>query len=174
MRPDQDEAQVRGRVEEALGKDPGGRRFCRDGQGVRGQPLRVGGRLPDGAPRRAGARDRGGRVRSAAGGHSEPIRTAAGFHLIKVEKVRAEPVAPLAEVREAIREQIFQEKYEAKRKEYVASLRQRPSRCSLKEGEILGGSQAARDDRPRAAAAIAGRRKYVPRGFLSFCMLVNI
>ena len=57
------------------------------------------------------------------GGISEPIRTAAGFHLIKVEKVRAEPVAPLAEVREAIREQLFQEKFEVKRKEYLAGLR---------------------------------------------------
>jgi parvulin-like peptidyl-prolyl isomerase len=80
---------------------------------------------------------------------SDAIRTAAGFHLIKVEQVRAEPVAPLAEVRDAIREEIFQEKFEAKRKDYVASLRAKASiQVFMKEGEILGGSQTARGGQP--------------------------
>jgi parvulin-like peptidyl-prolyl isomerase len=80
------------------------------------------------------------------GGISAPIRTAAGLHLIKVEKVQAEPVAPLAEVREAIREQLFQEKFEVKRKEYVAALRSRSAiQVFAKEGEMLGASQAASD-----------------------------
>jgi parvulin-like peptidyl-prolyl isomerase len=82
-----------------------------------------------------------------AGGVSAPIRTSAGYHVIKVEKVRGEPVAPLSEVRELIRERLFQEKYEAKRKDYVASLRaQSAIQIFLKEGEILGGSQAAKSD----------------------------
>ncbi|OGB92953.1 MAG: hypothetical protein A2Z31_01490 [candidate division NC10 bacterium RBG_16_65_8] len=83
------------------------------------------------------------------GGVSGPIRTAAGFHLIKVEKVRAEPVAPLAEVRDAIREQLFQEKFEAKRKEYLASLRTRSSiQVFLKQGEILGDPKTADQGEP--------------------------
>lgn len=58
-----------------------------------------------------------------AGGLSPPIRTEAGWHLIKVERVQAEAVAPFAEVRDTIREQLFQEKFEAKRKEWLAGLR---------------------------------------------------
>lgn len=74
-----------------------------------------------------------------AGGVSSPIRTSAGYHLIRVEKVRAEPVAPLSEVREKIRDRLFEEKYEAKRKEYVTTLRaQSAIQVFLKEGEMMG------------------------------------
>jgi len=59
-----------------------------------------------------------------AGGVSPLIRTEAGYHVIKVERVQAEYVAPFAEVRESIRDQLFQEKFEAKRKEWLANLRQ--------------------------------------------------
>lgn len=58
-----------------------------------------------------------------AGGVSPVIRTEAGYHVIKVERVQAESVTPFAEVREAIRDQLFQEKFEAKRKEWLANLR---------------------------------------------------
>jgi peptidyl-prolyl cis-trans isomerase SurA len=81
------------------------------------------------------------------GGVSEPIRTPSGYHVIKIQKVRTEPIAPLSEVREMIRERLFQEKYEAKRKDYIASLRaQSAIQVFLKEGEILGGPQAAKTD----------------------------
>ena len=58
-----------------------------------------------------------------AGGVSPLIRTESGYHLFKVESVQAESVAPFAEVRESIRDQLFQEKYEAKRKDWLADLR---------------------------------------------------
>ena len=58
-----------------------------------------------------------------AGAVSPPIRTESGYHLIKVEQVQAESVAPFAEVRDSIREQLFQEKFEAKRKDWLAGLR---------------------------------------------------
>jgi peptidyl-prolyl cis-trans isomerase SurA len=57
------------------------------------------------------------------GGVSDLIRTSAGWNIIKVERVRTETVAPLAEVRDSIRDQLFQEKFEVKRKEWLASLR---------------------------------------------------
>ncbi len=58
-----------------------------------------------------------------AGGVSPLIRTAAGWNIIKVEQVRTETVAPYTEVRDTIRNQLFQEKFEAKRKEWMARLR---------------------------------------------------
>lgn len=61
----------------------------------------------------------------APGGVSQPIRTGAGWHLIKVERVQAEPVAPFAEARDTVRDQVFQEKFEAKRKDWLASQRAR-------------------------------------------------
>jgi hypothetical protein len=77
---------------------------------------------------------------------SAPIRTDVGYHLIRVEKVRAEPVAPFAEVRELIRDQLLQEKFEARRKDYIAGLRARASiQVFLKEGEILGIPGGARE-----------------------------
>ncbi len=58
-----------------------------------------------------------------AGGVSSPIRTESGYHLIKVEQIQVESVVPFAEVRDAIRDQLFQEKFEPKRKDWLASLR---------------------------------------------------
>ena len=60
-----------------------------------------------------------------AGGLSSLIQTGGAWHLIKVERVQAEPLAPYAEVREAIRDQLFQDKFEAKRTEWLAGLRSR-------------------------------------------------
>ena len=57
------------------------------------------------------------------GGVSPLIRTEPGYHLIKVERVQAESVAPFAEVRESIRDQLFQEKFETKRKDWLEGLR---------------------------------------------------
>ncbi|MFI5338638.1 MAG: peptidylprolyl isomerase [Candidatus Methylomirabilales bacterium] len=57
------------------------------------------------------------------GGVSPLIRTESGYHLIKVERVQTESVAPFAEVRESIRDQLFQEKFETKRKDWLEGLR---------------------------------------------------
>lgn len=144
-----DEAQVRRRVDEALAKIRAGADFTETAKAYSDNPFGPGADLL--TVRRG---ELAPEIEAAAfslppGGVSEPIRTAAGFHLIKVEKVRADPVAPFSEVRDAIREQLFQEKYEAKRKEYLADLRAKASiQVFLKEGEILGGSRTARDDQP--------------------------
>ncbi len=58
-----------------------------------------------------------------AGGVSPLIRTAAGWNIIKVEQVRTETVAPYAEVRDKIRDQLFQQRFDAKRADWVAKLR---------------------------------------------------
>jgi peptidyl-prolyl cis-trans isomerase SurA len=60
-----------------------------------------------------------------AGGVSPLIRTESGYHLIKVERVQTESVAPYTEVRDSIRDKLFQEKFEAKRKEWLAGVRSR-------------------------------------------------
>jgi peptidyl-prolyl cis-trans isomerase SurA len=147
--PDQDEAKVRTRAEEALNKIRAGADFVETARRSADNP---GGSGADLLTVRRG--ELAPEIEAAAfglppGGVSSPIRTAAGFHLIKVEKVRAEPVAPLTEVRDAIREQLFQEKFEVKRKEYLASLRTRSSiQVFLKQGEILGGSKTADQGEP--------------------------
>jgi len=52
----------------------------------------------------------------------------------------------LAEVRDSVLDRLFQEKIEAKRKEYLAVLRAQSSiQVFLKEGEILGGPKAANE-----------------------------
>ena len=145
--PERDEAQVRQRAEEALTKIRAGADFVETAKQYGDNPFGSGADLL--TVRRG---ELAPEIEAAAfslppGGVSEPLRTTAGVHLIKVEKVRAEPVASLAEVRDVIREEIFQEKFEAKRKDYVASLRAKASiQVFLKEGEMLGGSQTARDD----------------------------
>ena len=71
------------------------------------------------------------------------IETESGWHLIKVLRVRTEAVAPFLEVRESIRERLFQEKFEAKRKDWVSDLRNRSSiQVFIKEGEITGAQTA--------------------------------
>jgi peptidyl-prolyl cis-trans isomerase SurA len=145
--PNKDEAGARARADEMLAKVRAGADFVQaakqhadDGWGSGADLLTV--RRGELAPE----------IEAAAfglpvGGVSDPIRTASGYHVIKIQKVRAEPIAPLSEVREMIRERLFQEKFEAKRKDYVASLRaQSAIQVFLKEGEILGGPQAAKSD----------------------------
>ena len=43
----------------------------------------------------------------------------------EVERVQTESVAPYAEARDSIRDKLFQEKFEAKRKEWLAGVRSR-------------------------------------------------
>lgn len=153
VKPDEDEAKARARIDEALAKIRAGADFVETARQYGSNP---GGAGADLLTVRRG--ELAPEIEAAAfglppGGVSTPIRTAAGFHLIKVEKVRAEPVAPLAEVRDAIREHLFQERFDAKRKEYVAGLRaQSAIQIFLKKGEILGESETATQDQP------AGRR----------------
>ena len=147
--PDQDEAKIRALVDEALAKIRAGADFV---ETVKEYSTSAGGSAADLLTVRRG--ELAPEIEAAAfglppGSVSPPIRTAGGFHLIKVEKVRAEPVAPLAEVREAIREQLFQERFEVKRKEYLASLRARASIHVLaKEGEMLGMPETAKEGSP--------------------------
>jgi peptidyl-prolyl cis-trans isomerase SurA len=147
--PNQDEGQVRRRVDEALGKIRAGADFIATTKEYGDNPFGSGADLLTVRRGELAPEIEAAAFGLPAGGVSDAIRTAAGFHLIKVEQVRAEPVAPLAEVRDAIREEIFQEKFEAKRKDYVASLRAKASiQVFMKEGEILGGSQTARGGQP--------------------------
>jgi len=136
--PGQDEAAARARAEEALAKIRGGADFAQVGKEVastpgRGQSDQLTVRRGELAPE----------IEAAAfglspGEVSEPIRTAGGFHLIKVLRVQAEPFIPFAEVRDQVREQLFQEKFDAKRKDWLVTLRARSSiHVFVKEGEIL-------------------------------------
>jgi len=59
----------------------------------------------------------------APGDFSSPIRTESGWHLIRVDRRRVEPVAPYAEVRDAVREKVFEEKFQVKRKEWLVRMR---------------------------------------------------
>jgi parvulin-like peptidyl-prolyl isomerase len=147
--PYRDEEKVRARVEEASAKIRAGADFVETVKQYADEPAGSGADLL--VVRRGELTPE---IEAAAfnlppGGVSAPIRTDAGFHLIKVEKLRADPVAPLAEVRDAIREHLFQEKYEVKRKDYLANLRAQASiQVYLKEGEILGEAQTARGGQP--------------------------
>lgn len=124
--PGTDGTAARGRAEEALARIQGGADFAQVAQQYSDGPTRDrGGDLGiihrgDLAPEIEAAA-----FSLPAGGVSALIQTEAGWNIIKVERVRTEPVAPYAEVREAIRDQLYQEKFEAKRKEWIASLRAR-------------------------------------------------
>jgi peptidyl-prolyl cis-trans isomerase SurA len=137
--PGQDEAAAKARAEEALAKVRGGADFAQVGKESAGGS--AGGAADELSVRRGELAPEIEAVAFGlpAGGVSEPIRTAGGFHLIKVLRVQADPFIPFAEVREQIREQLFQERFEAKRKEWLARLRERASiNVFVKEGEILG------------------------------------
>jgi peptidyl-prolyl cis-trans isomerase SurA len=138
--PDQDEAIARARAEEALAKIRAGADFVQTAKQYADKAWASGADLLTVHRGELAPEIEAAAFSLPAGGVSAPIRTGAGYHLLKVEKVRAEPVASLSEVREMIRERLFQEKYEAKRKDYVAGLRaQSAIQVFLKEGEILGG-----------------------------------
>ena len=136
--PGQDEAAAQARAEEALAKIRGGADFAQVGKEVASTPGR--GQSDQLTVHRGELTPE---IEAVAfglspGGVSEPIRTAAGFHLIKVLRAQTEPFIPFAEVRDQIREQLFQEKFEVKRKDWMAALRARSSiHVFVKEGEIL-------------------------------------
>lgn len=55
------------------------------------------------------------------------IQTATGLNIIKVESRKDEPVAPLEEVRDKVREAILDQKYSAKHQEWIAELKRKAS-----------------------------------------------
>jgi peptidyl-prolyl cis-trans isomerase SurA len=122
--PGVDAAAARARAEEALAKIRGGADFARVAKQYADSAMGEGGAEPMVVHRGELAPD----IEAAAfslspGGVSPPIRTEAGWHLIKAERLQTEPMAAYAEAREGIREQLFQEKFETKRKEWLAGLR---------------------------------------------------
>lgn len=126
--PSRGEAAARARAEEALAKIRGGADFARVVEEYSDSPTRErGGDL--GAVHRGELAPEIEAVAFSlpAGGVSAPIRTDGGWSLIRVESVKAEPVAPFAEVREAVRTDLFQQKFEVRRKEWLAGLRARAS-----------------------------------------------
>jgi peptidyl-prolyl cis-trans isomerase SurA len=122
--PEGDETAAKTRAEEVLAKIRSGADFAKLAEEFSDSPTKEkGGEL--GTVHKG---DLAPEIETAAfslpvGGVSDLIRTAAGWNLIKVERVRTETVAPLAEVRDSIRDTLFQEKFEVKRKEWVAGLR---------------------------------------------------
>lgn len=134
--PDRDEGAARARIEEALRKIRGGADFSEVAQQYSDVP--AGG----GEPITVHRGDLAPEIEKAAfenspGYLSEPIWTDAGWHLIWIVTVRAEPVAPFAEVREEVRDRVFQEKFDVRRKEWSASLRARASiQIYVKGGEL--------------------------------------
>ena len=69
------------------------------------------------------------------------VRTESGWHIIRVDQRQSDPVVPYAEAREAIREVVFEEKFAAKRKEWLARLRQQSyiQIVMPAAGQLLGG-----------------------------------
>jgi peptidyl-prolyl cis-trans isomerase SurA len=126
--PGRNAEQARARAEEALAKLRAGAAFAE-----------IASEYSDGP-----TRDRGGQVGVVhrgdlapeielqafglpAGGVSPAVRTDAGWNIIRVERSKAEGRAPFSEVRDSIREGLFAEKFEAKRKDWIAALRARAS-----------------------------------------------
>ena len=123
--PGADEAVVRARAEEARAKIEAGADFAKIGEqysppsGASGDEVMTVHRGELAPEIEAPA------FSLPAGGVSPLIRTESGYHLIKVERVQTESVAPYAEARDSIRDKLFQEKFEAKRKEWLAGVRSR-------------------------------------------------
>lgn len=128
VRPGRNDAQARERAAEALAKIREGVDFAEVARQYSDSPTRDrGGQL--GVVHKG---DLAPEIEQQAfglppGGVSPTVRTGAGWNIIKVERARVEGLAPYAEVRDAIREEIFGQKFEAKRKDWVASLRARAS-----------------------------------------------
>jgi peptidyl-prolyl cis-trans isomerase SurA len=124
--PGGDEAAARARAEEAWAKLEAGADFGQVAREYSGS----GSAGPDAEPLAVRRGDLAPEIEAVAfslpaGGVSRPIKVGPGWHLIRVERVQVGPVTPFAEAREAIRDQVFQEKFEAKQKEWLASLRAR-------------------------------------------------
>jgi len=58
---------------------------------------------------------------------SDIIQTNTGLNIIKVESRKLEPVAPLEEARDKIREALLDQKYESKNKEWIEELKRKAS-----------------------------------------------
>jgi peptidyl-prolyl cis-trans isomerase SurA len=142
LTPDRNDGQARGRAEEAAQKIRSGGNF--------GEVAAQYSDAPAGGDAELLTVHRGDTappIESAAFGNpagwlSDPIRSEAGWHVIRIEEVRAEPVAPLAEVREVIRERVMQEKFDLKRKEWLANLRARASIQIYATGQELATPMA--------------------------------
>jgi peptidyl-prolyl cis-trans isomerase SurA len=69
------------------------------------------------------------------------VRTESGWHIIRVDQRQSDPVVPYADVRDAIREAVFQERFDVKRKEWLAKLRQQSyiQIVMPAAGQLLGG-----------------------------------
>jgi parvulin-like peptidyl-prolyl isomerase len=126
--PDRDEAAAKARAEEALAKIRGGADFAQVARDYSDSPTRErGGEM--GVVHKG---DLAPEVEAQAfglppGGVSPPIRTESGWNLIKVERVQASPLLPFDQAREEARNEVLAQKFEGKRKEWIASLRNRAS-----------------------------------------------
>jgi parvulin-like peptidyl-prolyl isomerase len=123
-----DESKVRARAEEALARIRGGMDFAAAAREYSDSPTKQQG----GSLGRVHRGDLASEIEASAftmkeGEVSDLIRIGNGFNIIKVEKTWADPFVPFAEVRETIRDRLFQEKFEAKRKEWLAVQKSRAS-----------------------------------------------
>jgi peptidyl-prolyl cis-trans isomerase SurA len=121
--PGDEEAPARGRAEEARTRIAAGEDFTRVAEQVSASGMGQGGDLLTVHRGELAPEIEAAAFGASAGDVSPPVRTSAGWHLIKVERVQGESMASFSEVRDAIRDQLIQQRYEAKRKEWLANLR---------------------------------------------------
>ncbi|HSD50731.1 MAG TPA: peptidyl-prolyl cis-trans isomerase [Candidatus Methylomirabilis sp.] len=121
--PGGEEAPVRARAEEARARIATGEDFAQVAQQVASSGGGHGGDLMTVHRGELAPEIEAAAFGTQAGGVSPLIRTSAGWYLIKVERIMADPVTPFAEARDAIRDQLIQDKFEDKRKEWLANLR---------------------------------------------------
>jgi len=121
--PGADEAAIRARAEEAGAKIQAGADFAKIGEQYSPSSGASGGEVITVHRGELAPEIEAPAFSLPAGGVSPLIRTESGYHLIKVERVQTESVAPYTEVRDSIRDQLFQEKFEAKRKNWLTDLR---------------------------------------------------
>jgi peptidyl-prolyl cis-trans isomerase SurA len=121
-----EEAAARALAEEALAKIRAGADFAQVARQYSGSPTRErGGDLGTVRKGELAPEIEAAAFNLPAGAVSPLIRTGAGWNLIQVDSVRTETLAPYADARESIRDRLFQEKFEARRKEWVEGLRAR-------------------------------------------------
>jgi peptidyl-prolyl cis-trans isomerase SurA len=135
--PGEEEAKVRARAEAARAKVTAGEDFTRVAEQVAASGEGQGGDLMTVHRGELAPEIEDAAFGTPAGMVSIPLRSEAGWHLIQVERVQAERMAPFAEVRDSIRDQLFQEKFEAKRKEWLANLRAKAFIQILEPGPTL-------------------------------------
>ncbi len=121
--PEGEEAPVRARAEEARARIAAGEDFVQVAQQAVSSGGGQGGDLTTVHRGELAPEIEAAAFGTPAGGVTPLVRTSAGWYLIKVERVLAESMAPFAEARDAIRDQLIQEKFEAKRKDWLANLR---------------------------------------------------